>query len=267
MSVETTVRLAGLVGDDQGEPDSRPPIVLLHGLSFDRRMWGPATTALRQIDPGRRTIAFDLPGHGESPGWDSYDVNSLAQGVHRAVTEANLDPPVIVGHSMSAVVATIYGARFPTAAVVNVDQPLEVAPFANLVKSLAGKLRGQEFPGVWEMFASSMHKELLPPDAQRLLNSGTPDQALILAYWRQVLETTPEELVAMADAVAAELSAKRTPYLFVAGADLDAQQRRILNELLPQIALAVLPGSGHFPHLAHPERFAELLATCATARA
>lgn len=258
--MQATVRLAGLVGDDEGERDDRPPVVLLHGLGFDRRMWGPATAALRRIDRGRRTIAFDLPGHGESPPWDSYDVGSLADGVYRAVTEAVLGAPVIVGHSMSAVVATIYGARYPTAAVVNVDQPLEVEAFAHFVQSLSSKLRGPEFPGVWAMFAASMHRELLAPDAQRLLN-GSPDQGLILAYWREVLERTPEDLSAMADAVAAELRTKRTPYLFVAGAEMDAEQRRTLDELLPQCTVGVLPGSGHFPHLAHPERFAELLAT------
>ena len=59
--------VGGLAADDFGHPDHRPPIVLLHGLTFDRRMWRPALGELALLDPGRRAIAVDLPGHGELP--------------------------------------------------------------------------------------------------------------------------------------------------------------------------------------------------------
>ena len=106
-----TRTLAGLAADDYGQSDDRPPLVLLHGLTFDRSLWRPALAELCRIDPGRRVLALDLPGHGESPGWPSYDVESVAQGVHRAVEEAGLQSPVVVGHSIAAVIATVYAAR------------------------------------------------------------------------------------------------------------------------------------------------------------
>jgi pimeloyl-ACP methyl ester carboxylesterase len=46
---------------------ARPPLVLLHGLTFDRSLWRPSLAELRRIDPGRRVLALDLPGHGASP--------------------------------------------------------------------------------------------------------------------------------------------------------------------------------------------------------
>ena len=49
--------------DDYG---ARPPLVLLHGLTFDR-LRRPSPAELRRIDPGRRVLALDLPGHGTSP--------------------------------------------------------------------------------------------------------------------------------------------------------------------------------------------------------
>jgi pimeloyl-ACP methyl ester carboxylesterase len=56
-----------LSGRLEGEPDHRPPLILLHGLTFDHTMWRLALAELRQLDPGRRVFAMDLPGHGGSP--------------------------------------------------------------------------------------------------------------------------------------------------------------------------------------------------------
>ena len=181
--------LAGLAADDSGESDDRPPLVLLHGLTFDRSMWRPSLDELQRIDPGRRVLTLDLPGHGASRGWPSYDVASVARGVFRAVEEAELDSPVVVGHSISGVIATFYAAQYPTRGVINVDQPLQIAPFADLVQSLAGQLRGPGFPGAWQMFAASMHVELLPDAGQELVRSSCrPRQDLVLGYWREVLD-------------------------------------------------------------------------------
>jgi pimeloyl-ACP methyl ester carboxylesterase len=163
------------------------------------------------------------------------------------------------------VIATAYAAQYPTRGIINVDQPLQVAPFAGMVQSLADKLRGPAFPAIWQMFAASMHIELLPEAAQELLRSSCqPRQDLVLAYWRELLDRPVNEL---ADLAAATLEAVRgtgVPYLVVAGADLEPEYEKWLSKMLPQAAVTVWPASGHFPHLAHPGRFAECLA--ATAR-
>jgi pimeloyl-ACP methyl ester carboxylesterase len=260
-----TRTLAGLAADDYGHSDDRAPLVLLHGLTFDRSLWRPSLAELSRIDPGRRVLALDLPGHGASPGWPPYDVQSLARGVHRAVEEAGLQSPVVVGHSIAGVIATAYAAQYATRGIINVDQPLQVAPFAGLAQSLADKLRGPAFPAVWQMFAASMHIELLPEAAQQLVRASCrPRQDLVLAYWRELLDRPVSEL---AGVVAATLDAVRgagVPYLVVAGADLEPGYEKWLSKMLPQAAVTVWPASGHFPHIAHPDRFAECLA--ATAR-
>jgi pimeloyl-ACP methyl ester carboxylesterase len=87
------------------------------------------------------------------------------------VQEAGLTAPVVAGHSAGGLLATIYAARYPTRGVVNIDQPLETARFATFVGSLAERLRGPEFPAVWQMFYDSFHAELLPPAAQDLVRS------------------------------------------------------------------------------------------------
>ena len=254
--------LAGLAADDWGESDTRPPLVLLHGLTFDRSLWRPSLDELQRKDPGRRVLALDLPGHGASRGWPSYDVESVASGVHSAVEEAQLQSPVVVGHSIGGVIATVYAARYPTRGVINVDQPLQVAPFAALVQSLAGKLRGPAFPAVWQMFATSMHIERLPHAGQQLVRSSSrPRQDLVLGYWREVLDRPASELADMVGATLAAVRATGVPYLLVAGDDLAADYRNWLTEMLPHAKVTVLPGSGHFPHIAYPGRFAACLAS------
>lgn len=257
-SVSTT--LAGLAGDDYGESDRRSPLVLLHGLTFDRSMWRPALAELQSVDPGRRVLALDLPGHGGSSAWSSYDVNSVADGVERAVEEAQLESPIVVGHSLAAIVATVFAARYPTRGIINVDQSLQVAPFAGMVRSLADKLRSPSFPAMWDMFAASMHIELLPESAQELLRAGHPDQDLVLGYWREILERPIDELLELVSATLGSVRSAGVPYLVVAGAELAPDYQQWLHEMLPQADVTVWAGSGHFPHLAHPDRFAACLA-------
>jgi pimeloyl-ACP methyl ester carboxylesterase len=253
-----------LAGDDSGSPDHRAPLVLLHGLTFNRSLWNPALAGLQQIDPDRRVLALDLPGHGESPDWSSYDIESVADGVYRAVEQAQLQSPVVVGHSISAVIATLYAARYPTRGVINIDQSLQVAPFANLVRSLADKLRGPNFPAVWEMFAANMRIELLPESAQELVRSTSrPRQELVLGYWRELLDRPTDELADLAAAALTTVRDAGLPYLVVAGNPLEPAYKQWLTDMLPQVKITVWPGSGHFPHLAHPDRFAECLATTA----
>jgi pimeloyl-ACP methyl ester carboxylesterase len=252
---------AGLALDDAGTTDERPPLVLLHGLTFDRSMWRPALAELERVDPGRRTVAIDLPGHGASPGWPSYDIESLAHGVRRVVEELGLERPVIVGHSLAAIIATVYGAQLPVRGVVNVDQPLQTAPFAGFLQSIAEQLRGPDFPAMWQQFAASMHTELLPPESQELLRStSTPDQDLVLGYWSDVLDRPVSDLIERTNEGLSALRAARVPYLVVAGAELEPEYQRWLGEVLPDAKVTVLAGSGHFPHLAEPSRFARVLA-------
>lgn len=79
-------------------------------------------------------VSFDLPGHGGSPRRASYRSDEIAAVVHEAVTGAGLDAPVVAGHSLGGVLATLYAAAYPARGVVNVDQPLLPGNFAEVLR-------------------------------------------------------------------------------------------------------------------------------------
>ena len=144
------------------------------------------------------------------------------------------------------------------------DQWLQIEPIARLVQSQAGQIRGPGFPAIWEMFEASMHMELLPSAAQELLRSARYlGQDLITGYWRELLERPVAELASDVAAMLAGLRAAKVPYLFIAGHDVEPEYQDWLNHALPRARVTVWPGSGHFPHLAHPRRFAECLTATA----
>jgi pimeloyl-ACP methyl ester carboxylesterase len=81
---------AGLAAAEYGARDERPPLVLLHGLTFDHTMWRPALRELELLDPGRYAVAFDLPGHGQSLELPSYRLPKVVERLHGSIEAAGL---------------------------------------------------------------------------------------------------------------------------------------------------------------------------------
>lgn len=231
--------------------------MLLHGLTFDRRMWDPIIEAL---PPSHSVLALDLPGHGDSPALGSHHLDVVVDAIHQAVLAADLDAPILVGHSIGAALAGTYVTRYPAAAFVNVDSPIRIEPFARLVRSLAPELCGDGFPRVWKSFHDSMHTELVPDPAGSLVRAGdavVPE--LVLSYWAQLIEQSVEETVRWTEQQLSQACAAAIPYLGLCGAPVDPAERAWVQERLPHGEIVVWPVGHHFPHLAHPDRFAALL--------
>ena len=238
------------------------PLVLIHGLTFDRSTWQPLLDELARIQPDRRVLALDLPGHGDAPRALSYDLGDVATYVHDAAAAAHLDAPILVGHSIGAIVALIYAARFPTAAVVNLDQPLYTKPFSALLHTLRPELEGPDFQAAWERFRNSMGFDQLDDRMRELvLSSHRPEQALVVGYWQGVFDESPDALQARVDASLRMLADRRTPFTYVSGRPVDPEYAEWLTRSVPQVRIERFERSGHFPQLGDPRRLAELLAT------
>jgi pimeloyl-ACP methyl ester carboxylesterase len=95
-----------LVGDERGEPDA-PPVVLLHGGGQTRHSWGGTADTL--AGEGWRAITLDARGHGESdwsPATD-YRLSSFAGDV-KAFVEGPLGAsPFLIGASLGGLTSIL----------------------------------------------------------------------------------------------------------------------------------------------------------------
>lgn len=264
--IEMAERYFGeLAGDRAGGDGGQPPLVFLHGLTFDRRHWGPVLRELAVVEPERRTLVVDLPGHGESPRRGSYRLAEVVELVHGAVTAAGLEAPVMVGHSIGGVLATRYAATHPARGVVNIDQPLLVGGFGTALRRMEPVLRGPNWHDVWDTMLGGMGVDELPAAARELVRTvTTPRQELLLGYWDEILTRPAEELTAERARELATIRSRGVDYQYVTRAEPDPAYRSWLESILPGVGITALPGSGHFPHLTHPDRIARLLSDPAT---
>ena len=81
-----------------------PPLVLLHPLGADRRVWDPIAGPLRA---SHEVIAVDLPGFGESPQLPHTipTPRALAEAVAATLGELGIERPHVVGNSLGGWVA------------------------------------------------------------------------------------------------------------------------------------------------------------------
>jgi pimeloyl-ACP methyl ester carboxylesterase len=93
--------------------DDGRPAVLLHGLASNARIWELVAPHLAQA--GLVLLAPDARGHGltDKP-HGNYGFETFSRDLHTFIEIANLEKPLLVGHSWGASLALDYAARFPT---------------------------------------------------------------------------------------------------------------------------------------------------------
>lgn len=241
---------AALWMDETGTGDEL--VLFVHGWCCRRTDW--RETLVRPA-PGRRLVALDLPGHGEShaasvPQWS---VRGLAQVVAAAAEQLGAGAPVtLVGHSMGGAVALEAGRLLPRlAGVVLVDT--FVLPYGDIDETLAGQIETpfhQDFAAAMMKLVADTAGPALAPAAraelQRAMAAGADRCEPMLALWADLLRWSPM-------AAFAELTA---PIAAINGDLIPAAARR---RCVPFVRETVLAGTGHFPQLEMPAAFAAAL--------
>jgi pimeloyl-ACP methyl ester carboxylesterase len=135
------------------------PVLLLHGLLFDRTMWWPVAAELGNCT----VVAPDLPGHGQSPPRDDYRPDRIARDLAVLVDRLDLHrAPIVVGHAASALLAAVFADAYATHCVLTVDEP---PAGATAVEELITTTGLQDVPEMYRPYARPQ-----------------PDPALLRAY-------------------------------------------------------------------------------------
>src|SRR4051812_26069126 len=239
-----------LAYDDEG---AGTPVALLHGLTFDRRTWRPISERLDSSCA--RSIAVDLPAHGESGGAPA-PLDEVTAQLHELLGSLAVDRPIVVGHSMSGALASLYAATYATCGVVVIDNGPDIRPYAQLVQRLEPALRGSGFADAWRTFEDGLGFERLPePTRSLVLETHAVNQDVVVGYLETALRSDPNELQALIDVQIRKLV---VPYLGVFGRPITDRERERFG-WLPDTQLEEWAGDGHFVHLVDPDRFATRL--------
>jgi len=105
-----TVSLGGAVHYTRAGRPGKPAVVLVHGFSDNGLCWSPVARAL---EDDYDLILPDLRGHGLSARADAAPEVDMAADVAALIEHLGLDRPVLVGHSMGAMVSYQVAVRFP----------------------------------------------------------------------------------------------------------------------------------------------------------
>lgn len=160
---------AALFVDDGGT--SRPnqvPVVLLHSSGGDTTHF---TAQLAHLRASRRALAVDLPGHGQSPPAESYEVQEVADVVLRTLSARGVDHFVVVGHSWGGAVALAIAASAPR----RVDGLFLLDPASDASRMPKAEADGlmeslrQSYDAVLDGYWASMLDQARPEVRERLM--------------------------------------------------------------------------------------------------
>lgn len=161
-------------GDGRPRP-GLPPLILIHGSGMDHTVWRHLTPGL--IHTGYPVFAIDLPGHGRSGGQPVWGIEAMATTVERLALTLGVERPVVVGHSMGALVALSMAGhdRVGAIALLGAAEAMPVNP-ALLAAARAEEPKAVDLIVKWshvDRDGPGRHTDQAPPQGgRRMLEAG-----------------------------------------------------------------------------------------------
>ncbi|HEX9945117.1 MAG TPA: alpha/beta fold hydrolase [Thermoanaerobaculia bacterium] len=235
-------------GGGEEDPDALP-VLFLHSLAGNGGQWALQLDHLRRH---RRAVAIDLRGHGESdPAEDGdYSVEGMANDVAAAADQLDLRRFLLAGHSLGSLVAIEYAGRHPE----RVAGLLLVDPNGDMSRVPRAELQ----PFVDALRADPLGE--LESYFRQLVVGGDPDAA---RWVLEDLRLTHED--AVVQAIEGSLRYQPLPALErYQGPKLSiiSDMNRLpysLHNLLPDLPVRLMTGTGHWLQMDRPETFNHLL--------
>ena len=237
------------------------PLLFLHGVGGGHAAWDAQLPYFAAR--GYRAVAWDAPGYGASPAVEPYDLEHVATALVALISDLDLPPAVLVGHSMGGFIALETYARFP-------DQ----------VKALALSFTSPAFGGSEGDFQRQFIQARLGPlDAGKSMAqmaraltpslSGARSLPGALEHAERIMSGVPAPTYRKAVRLLttfdrrALLSQIRVPTLVLAGSDDRTAPPSVMERMaqkIPGAEYQLLEGCGHLGPMDQPEAFNEALA-------
>ncbi len=250
-----------------------PAVLFIHGILGSQRQWNKLVD---KMDDDNRVLVPDLFGHGESakPLGD-YSLSSHAATLRDLLDHVGVDRVTLVGHSLGGGIAMQFYYLFPE----RVDRIVLVAS-GGLGREVSPILRSATLPGaeqVLSVIASAPVLSRVAAVGRGASKLGWRAGSDITAVWhgftalkdresrRAFLATTRAVIDLGGQSISAHDHLEGgvpIPVMVVWGSkDRMIPAFHALNALrsLPDCRVELFQGSGHFPHLDDPDRFAALL--------
>jgi pimeloyl-ACP methyl ester carboxylesterase len=238
-----------------GADSTARPVVIVHG-SLDR------SAAFRRVTDhlaNRTVLGYDRRGWGESRSLGGSDVDHQAHVDDLRAVLAELDAPIVLGHSYGALVAMAAAAADPSrvTAIAAVEPPVRWLPWWPAEDPWERTVRSAAAEGGPEQATRTLLAELLGPASRLHLARAQPSD--LAADGAALLSEMTDPTV---DLPRFDPLTFPTPTLVVAGSRSATHHRdvaRRLAELLPHGRFAEIPGAGHASHVSHPQELAQLV--------
>jgi 3-oxoadipate enol-lactonase len=246
-----TVRSASVLGP-------APPLVLVHGIGADGRMFDPVVERLGDT----YVVVWNLPGYGGKPLDGPLTFPALAETLAADLDALGIDRAVLLGHSIGGMVVQELAATFPER-VCALILSATTAVFGSRDGSFQREfVRARLGP----LDAGRTMAEVAAETAPRLVGSAAAPEAApaIVKLMSEVPEATFRAAVACLVTFnrRAELARIAVPTLMIAGeedtnAPLKAMTR--MAEVVAGSRLEVLRRTGHLAPLECPDRYADIV--------
>jgi 3-oxoadipate enol-lactonase len=230
------------------------PLILLHGVGSTKRAWHPQ---LAHFAAGRRTVAFDLPGYGESESRPGATRDDFARAIFAGVTALGIERAHVCGLSLGGVVAL----AMHTAATKRCVSLILANSFA--VHPEGGAIYERSLAACRELgmqgLANARVDALLAPGAPPAVRD---EVVATMAAIDPAAYAVGAEAVWLADQ-RERAAAVRCPTLILCGsADrvTPPALSEALKDLMPHAGLVEIAGAGHLSNLEQPAIFNRVVA-------
>ena len=256
------------------------PMVLVHGFGNEAHLWDDFAPT---VAGHYRVIALDLRGHGDSD-WDPdgrYDYTNHVADLEAVTRELGFERMVLVGFSLGGRVAMLYAGLHPEklAGMVIVDSaPVLDARGTTRIQMEVAEHRDPAFSTLaeYENILAHNYSAATPEAIKRMARNGLrqrEDGKYVLTMdpaYRGARGHTlgPDELASREEQhvkdMWAALEKLPCPTLVVRGAASDIMSPevadRMVDEVIPNATLAVVPQAGHSVMTDNPEEFNKAVA-------